>query len=65
VEPAVLDWIDGDTSVWESDVLPRLAADGQLAAYRHHGYWQPMDTMWERELLEAEWAGGNAPWKVW
>jgi glucose-1-phosphate cytidylyltransferase len=65
VKPAVLDRIDGDTSVWESHVLPRLAAEGQLAAYRHHGYWQPMDTMWERELLEAEWAGGNAPWKVW
>lgn len=65
VEPAVLDRIDGPASVWESDVLPKLASDGQLAAYQHEGYWQPMDTMWERELLEAEWTAGTAPWKVW
>lgn len=65
VEPAVLDRIDGDSSVWESDVLPALAADGQLAAYQHDGYWQPMDTAWERELLEDLWVGGKAPWKIW
>jgi glucose-1-phosphate cytidylyltransferase len=65
VEPAVLDRIDGPDSVWERDVLPKLASDGQLAAYQHEGYWQPMDTMWERDLLEAEWAAGTAPWKVW
>jgi glucose-1-phosphate cytidylyltransferase len=65
VEPAVLDRIEGDASVWESDVLPALAADGQLAAYQHDGYWQPMDTAWERELLEERWRSGRAPWKVW
>lgn len=65
VEPAVLDRITGDGSVWESDVLPGLAADGQLAAYQHDGYWQPMDTAWERELLEEQWRSGHAPWKVW
>ena len=65
VEPAVLDLIDGDGSIWESDVLPRLAEDGQLGAYQHDGYWQPMDTAWERDLLEQEWAGGQAAWKVW
>jgi glucose-1-phosphate cytidylyltransferase len=65
VEPAVLDRIDGDGSVWERDVLPQLATDGQLAAYQHNGYWQPMDTAWERELLEEQWATGRAPWKVW
>jgi glucose-1-phosphate cytidylyltransferase len=65
VDPAVLDRIDGDISIWERDVLPRLAADGQLAAYQHDGYWQPMDTAWERELLEGLWRGGRAPWKVW
>jgi glucose-1-phosphate cytidylyltransferase len=65
VEPAVLDRIAGDASVWESDVLPGLANDGQLAAYQHDGYWQPMDTAWERELLEERWLSGNAPWKVW
>jgi glucose-1-phosphate cytidylyltransferase len=65
VEPAVLDRIEGDASVWESDVLPALAADGQLAAYQHDGYWQPMDTAWERELLEERWRSGRAAWKVW
>jgi glucose-1-phosphate cytidylyltransferase len=65
VEPAVLDLIEGDRSIWESDVLPRLAADGQLAAYEHDGYWQPMDTAWERELLEELWEAGRAPWKIW
>jgi glucose-1-phosphate cytidylyltransferase len=65
VEPAVLDLIEGDASVWETDVLGKLAADGQLAAYQHDGYWQPMDTVWERELLEEEWRSGRAPWKVW
>jgi glucose-1-phosphate cytidylyltransferase len=65
VEPAVLDRIDGDSSVWETDVLPALAEAGELAAYQHDGYWQPMDTAWERELLEDLWASGDAPWKVW
>jgi glucose-1-phosphate cytidylyltransferase len=65
VEPAVLDHIDGDDSVWETDVLGKLAADGQLSAYQHDGYWQPMDTVWEREQLEEQWRTGNAPWKVW
>jgi glucose-1-phosphate cytidylyltransferase len=65
VEPMVLDRIDGDGSIWETDVLPGLATDGQLAAYQHDGYWQPMDTAWERELLEERWLSGRAPWKVW
>jgi glucose-1-phosphate cytidylyltransferase len=65
VEPAVLDLIEGDGSIWERDVLPRLAADGQLAAYQHDGYWQPMDTAWERDLLDELWLSGRAPWKVW
>jgi glucose-1-phosphate cytidylyltransferase len=65
VEPAVIDRIEGDKSVWETDVLSKLAADGQLAAYRHDGFWQPMDTVWEKELLEELWASGHAPWQVW
>jgi glucose-1-phosphate cytidylyltransferase len=65
IEPAVLDRIAGDASIWERDVLPGLADDGQLAAYQHDGYWQPMDTAWERELLEELWLSGRAPWKVW
>jgi glucose-1-phosphate cytidylyltransferase len=65
VEPAVLELIDGDGSIWESDVLPRLASEGKLGAYEHHGYWQPMDTAWERDLLDELWESGRAPWKVW
>jgi glucose-1-phosphate cytidylyltransferase len=65
VDPAVLDRIEGDASNWERDVLPQLAADGQLAAYQHDGYWQPMDTAWERELLDELWRSGRAPWKAW
>jgi len=65
VEPAVLERIDGDASIWESDVLSALAADSQLTAYQHDGYWQPMDTAWERDLLEERWLSGQAPWKVW
>ena len=57
--------LDGDGSIWESDVLPKLASDGQLAAYQHEGFWQPMDTAWERDLLEEQWGSGAAPWKVW
>jgi glucose-1-phosphate cytidylyltransferase len=65
VEPSVLDLVEGDQSVWETDVLGKLAADGELAAFQHDGYWQPMDTVWERELLEEQWRSGQAPWKVW
>lgn len=65
VEPAVLERIGGDTTIWESDTLPELAREGQLAAYQHRGYWQPMDTAWERELLEGLWSAGRAPWKIW
>jgi glucose-1-phosphate cytidylyltransferase len=65
LEPAVLDLIDGDQSVWETDVLGKLAAEGQLAGYQHDGYWQPMDTVWEKELLDEQWRRGAAPWKVW
>jgi glucose-1-phosphate cytidylyltransferase len=65
VEPGVLDLIEGDGSIWESDVLPRLATEGQLGAYEHQGYWQPMDTAWERDLLEELWLSGRAPWKIW
>ena len=65
LEPSVLDLIEGDDCSWESDVLPRLAADGQLSAYQHSGYWQPMDTLRDRTRLEALWASGKAPWKLW
>jgi glucose-1-phosphate cytidylyltransferase len=65
VEPRVLDRVERDDTIWESHTLPRLARDGQLAAYQHDGYWQPMDTAWERELLESLWSSGRAPWKIW
>ena len=61
----VLDYIDGDETLWEREPLERLARDGQLMAYRHEGFWQPMDTLRERRLLEDLWASGRAPWKVW
>ena len=65
VEPSVLDRISGDSSSWETDVLPLLSVDGQLSAYRHSGFWQPMDTLRDRTRLENLWVKGDAPWKVW
>ena len=65
LEPSVLDLIEGDCCSWESDVLPRLAADGQLSAYQHSGFWQPMDTLRDRTRLEELWVSGQAPWKLW
>ena len=65
LEPSVLDLIEGDGSSWEGDVLPKLAAAGQLSAYRHQGLWQPMDTLRDRTRLEELWASGQAPWKLW
>jgi glucose-1-phosphate cytidylyltransferase len=65
LEPPVLDLIEGDYSSWEGDVLPQLAASGQLSAYRHTGFWQPMDTLRDRTRLEELWRSGQAPWKVW
>jgi glucose-1-phosphate cytidylyltransferase len=64
-EPRVLDYIDGDATILERDPLERLARDGELMAYRHPGFFQPMDTMRERDLLETLWAAGRAPWRRW
>jgi glucose-1-phosphate cytidylyltransferase len=61
----VLDYIDGDATLWEREPMERLAADGQLMAHRHEGFWQPMDTLRERKVLEELWASGAAPWKRW
>ena len=61
----VIDFIDGDETIWERSPLERLAKDGELMAYRHSGFWQPMDTLRERHLLENLWESGEAPWKVW
>ena len=64
-EPKFLDYLDDDHSVLEREPLEHVAADGQLMAFRHDGFWQPMDTLREKELLESLWASGQAPWKVW
>ena len=60
-----MDYIDGDDVVLEKSPLERVAKAGQLMAYKHTGFWQCMDTVREKELLEKLWASGQAPWKVW
>jgi glucose-1-phosphate cytidylyltransferase len=65
LEPQAIDYIEGDATVWEREPLERLAHDGQLSAYRHDGFWQPMDTLRDRHVLEELWASGRAPWMVW
>lgn len=65
LDPRCLDLIDGDDTRWEDQPLIRLAAEDQLRAYEHHGFWQPMDTVRERNLLEGLWASGSVPWKTW
>jgi glucose-1-phosphate cytidylyltransferase len=65
LEPNVLDRIDGDDTVWEQQPLQQLAADGQLSAYRHEGFWQAMDTLRDKNHLEELWSSGNASWKSW
>ncbi len=66
LEPKVLDYIDqGDSSIWERKPLEKLAKDGQLNAYRHTGFWKPMDTLRDKVELEKLWQNNNAPWKVW
>jgi glucose-1-phosphate cytidylyltransferase len=63
-EPRVFDYLDSDDSILEREPLERLAADGELMAFRHEGFWQPMDTLREKELLESLWASGHAPWRM-
>jgi glucose-1-phosphate cytidylyltransferase len=65
LEPSVIDLIKEDSSVWEAEPLERLAGSGELMAWRHHGFWQPMDTLRDKTQLEALWATGAAPWKAW
>lgn len=64
-EPGVIDYIDGDDTTWEQEPLRNLAHDGQLNAYKHPGFWQPMDTLNDKNKLEKMWAANQAPWKVW
>ena len=65
LEPAVLDLLDGDNCTWERKPLNSLASNSQLNAYFHKGFWQPMDTLRDRQRLEELWAAGTAPWKLW
>ena len=65
LESGCLELIEGDDTVWEEGPLRRLAADGQLRAFRHDGFWQPMDTLRDRHYLERLWVSGEAPWKIW
>lgn len=64
LEPEVLQYIQGEKTMWEKEPLENLAADGQLMAYFHGGFWQPMDTLREQRMLQSLWESGNAPWKV-
>lgn len=65
LEPQVFDHIEGDDTIWEKKPLEHLAGAGQLAAFRHEGFWQPLDTLRDKNLLEELWNSGKAPWKVW
>ena len=65
LEPGVMDYIEGDSTVWEQEPMEKLAEDGMLSAYRHYGFWQPMDTLRDKNVLEELWQSGKAPWKVW
>ncbi len=65
LEPSVIDYIDDDTTVWEQEPLEKLAKEGQISAYQHTNFWQPLDTLREKNILEELWGSGNAPWKSW
>jgi glucose-1-phosphate cytidylyltransferase len=64
-EPGIMDYIADDSTVWEREPLENLARDGMLAAFRHEGFWHPMDTLRDKHVLEDLWESGRAPWKVW
>jgi glucose-1-phosphate cytidylyltransferase len=65
IEPSAIDYIKDDTTVWEGEPMEKIAKDGMLAAYRHYGYWQNMDSLRDRNVLEQLWQSGNPPWKIW
>lgn len=65
LSPKVLDYIDGDSTIWERGPMERLASESQFMAFFHDGFWQPMDTMRDKAHLDALWDSGSAPWKVW
>ncbi len=65
LNPKVIDLIDNDNTIWEQEPMKYLARNGQLNAFKHRGFWQPMDTLREKNLLDEMWENNNAPWKVW
>jgi glucose-1-phosphate cytidylyltransferase len=65
LDPSVIDYIEDDTTTWEQGPLKRLAREQQITAYFHRGFWQPMDTLREKNQLESLWTSGHAPWKRW
>ncbi|MDX2471612.1 MAG: glucose-1-phosphate cytidylyltransferase [SAR324 cluster bacterium] len=65
LSPKVIDYITDDTTTWEAGPMERLANEGQLSAFKHHGFWQPMDTLRDKQYLESLWDEGKAPWKKW
>lgn len=65
LSPKVIDLIKDDSTIWEKEPLETLSKDGQLSAYLHNGFWQPMDTLRDKQHLEDLWKKGNAPWKIW
>jgi len=65
LDPKTIDYISDDMTSWEREPLENLASDGQLSAYKHYGFWHPMDTLRDKNMLEDMWQSGKAPWKVW
>ena len=65
LEPSVIDLIESDETIWEAEPLTSLAKDGELSAYKHDGFWRPMDTLRDRNQLNEMWMNGKAPWKIW
>ena len=65
LNPSVIDFISNDQCMWEEEPLKLLAQKGQLNAYRHYGFWQPMDTLRDKKCLQEKWESGSAPWKLW
>lgn len=65
LSPKVIDYIEGDETLWERDPMEKLASEGELRAFFHKGFWQPMDTLRDKQNLESLWQGGKAPWKLW
>jgi glucose-1-phosphate cytidylyltransferase len=65
LSPKVIELIEGDATMWENEPLEALATQKRLKAYRHEGFWQPMDTLRDKHLLEGLWSRGEAPWKQW